>query len=925
MHGQSWFVGWRHALAVIPCLAVVAPLPAAFIRGDSNRDGSVDISDAGFTLNFLFTGGRAPPCPAAADSNDDEVINISDPISTLRFLFNGDAPEPPPPWPDAGFDPTPGLDCGFAGGRAPALQVLAPAQGAAMATGSFQLRGRASDDRAVARIVVDGIDITPAGAPLAALTFSSEMQLPPGPSLIRVQAVDDQGRAVHREVAVCVEPFLAAGALGEGLALDLSASGFDEVEVLLRPFLAGVPALVDAAVRGSLLFEGSVLGADIRVTGNHVEMPGTAVLDLFPSADGGGRAGMSIRFDRVILFADGRSDYGFLGTDGWTATWDARTVTITTTFALAPVASGASLEVASDGFRVDIGSSELGVSGFLDPFGIFDGIVEFLAGLFQDEIEAEVKAAVERIAAEEIVPVLEDAFSGLRLDLDLGTLALSTLFHDAIESARGLSILFDAGWRGLERDPSYPPFPGSRAGFAPYPELPLPDAAAHPVDATISLSTDALDQALAALTAAGLIDTSIDLSGAGGPIELDVGTLASLIDPRLAELDGVLPSNPLGLRVRAEHPAAALLGEGSLARPILGEGAVWRYLEGFSEPPSGWSARVFEDSGWKRGPSGFGYSSDLAEVRWVRTPLPDMAAGRFTSFYARAAFEVTNPASARLLLRVRYDDSFVAYVNGTEVARENVTGSPPAHTVLSDQAIEPASVEVDLTPFRSILRAGTNVLAVQGHNAASSSSDFILIPEVLEPVPLPAGTLSAVPVAVEIEELTVAFQADTAEDGVGADDADGIPDEVDLFAFRLRLALRTGLLLTGGNGETAGLAFVMDTEDGPDPDEFPDAVIGGPAGLEIGVAREAVDIDDAELVGFAELVLGLFGPSLGDALGGFELPAFPLPELEFDLTGDGVPDVRLEIAGATFALADTGGERGPDWLCILSDLRAATR
>jgi hypothetical protein len=792
-----------------------------------------------------------------------------------------------------------------------------------MAGGSFELRGRASDDGTIARVLIDGVDVTPPGPPLPALLFASQIQLPAGPSLLRVEAVDDQGRATFREVAVCVEPFLHAGAPSEGVALDLSASGFDEVEVLLRPFLGQVPALVDGAVRGALLFEGSVLGADIRVTGNRVEMPGAAALDLFPSGDGGGRVGMSIRFDRLILFADGRSDYGFLGTDSWTATWDARTVTISTTFALAPAAGGSALQVASDGFRVDIGSSELSVSGFLDPFGIFDGIVNFLAGLFQDEIEAQVRAAVEGIAEEEILPVLEEAFSGLKLDLDLGTLSLSTLFHDALESPLGLSILFDATWRGLERDPTFPPFPGSRAGFAPYPEFPLPAAAPHPVDATISLSADALDQALAGLTAAGLVDARIDLSGVGAPIALDVGTLASILDPRLAELDAVSPSNPLGIRVRAEHPAEVLLGEGSLARPILGEGAVWRYFRGAVEPPAGWRAVAFDDSAWDRGPSGFGYSTDAAELRWVRTRLPDMAAGAYTSLYARAAFDVPSPASANLLLRVRHDDAFVAYLNGTEVARANIEGSPPARTDLATDPIEPTSVEVDLTPFRSILRAGTNVLAVQGHNAGASSSDFVLIPEVLEPVPLPPGTLSAVPAAVELKELAVAFQADAAEDGVGAEDADGVADEVDLFAFRLRLALRTSLLLTRSGGEPAGMAFVMDTADGPDPDEFPDAVIGGPAGLEIGVAREAVDIDDADLIAFAELVLALFGPSLGEALGGFELPSFPLPELAFDLTGDGLPDVRLEVAGATFALADTGGERGPDWLCILSDLRAA--
>lgn len=42
--------------------------PAAFLRGDANASGKVDLSDAVFTLNWLFLGGLAPSCPDAAAS-----------------------------------------------------------------------------------------------------------------------------------------------------------------------------------------------------------------------------------------------------------------------------------------------------------------------------------------------------------------------------------------------------------------------------------------------------------------------------------------------------------------------------------------------------------------------------------------------------------------------------------------------------------------------------------------------------------------------------------------------------------------------------------------------------------------------------------------------------------------------------------------
>jgi hypothetical protein len=79
---------------------------ALFERGDFNVDGSVDVSDAVATLNYLFTGGVAPSCMDAADSNDDGQINIADPSATLAALFLGGTPISAPTG-GVGIDPTP--------------------------------------------------------------------------------------------------------------------------------------------------------------------------------------------------------------------------------------------------------------------------------------------------------------------------------------------------------------------------------------------------------------------------------------------------------------------------------------------------------------------------------------------------------------------------------------------------------------------------------------------------------------------------------------------------------------------------------------------------------------------------------------------------------------------------------------------------
>ena len=86
---------------------------ARFVRGDTNGDRSVNISDALATLLHLFSG-KVIDCPDAADTNDDETLNISDGVFVLNYLFAAGA-EPPAPFPAAGVDPTGDgtLGCGF--------------------------------------------------------------------------------------------------------------------------------------------------------------------------------------------------------------------------------------------------------------------------------------------------------------------------------------------------------------------------------------------------------------------------------------------------------------------------------------------------------------------------------------------------------------------------------------------------------------------------------------------------------------------------------------------------------------------------------------------------------------------------------------------------------------------------------------------
>lgn len=83
-----------------------------FERGDTNSDGSTDVSDAIFVLGSLFVpGAPAIECEDAADVNDDGGVDVADAVALLAALFvPGSTPIPPPT--SCGFDPTAdSLDC----------------------------------------------------------------------------------------------------------------------------------------------------------------------------------------------------------------------------------------------------------------------------------------------------------------------------------------------------------------------------------------------------------------------------------------------------------------------------------------------------------------------------------------------------------------------------------------------------------------------------------------------------------------------------------------------------------------------------------------------------------------------------------------------------------------------------------------------
>lgn len=105
----------------------------------------------------------------------------------------------------------------------------------------------------------------------------------------------------------------------------------------------------------------------------------------------------------------------------------------------------------------------------------------------------------------------------------------------------------------------------------------------------------------------------------------------------------------------------------SLILQLSADGVVWvdeghpvKYLVPTADVPDWWKPD-FDDKGWTEGISGVGYGDNDDN-----TPIPAGAA----SCYTRYRFNVSNPGAVKsLVLLVDFDDGYVIWLNGVEIAR----------------------------------------------------------------------------------------------------------------------------------------------------------------------------------------------------------------------------------------------------------------
>ncbi len=173
---------------------------------------------------------------------------------------------------------------------------------------------------------------------------------------------------------------------------------------------------------------------------------------------------------------------------------------------------------------------------------------------------------------------------------------------------------------------------------------------------------------------------------------------------------------------------------------LVAENAPKRALIPTADIGTNWRSKTdFNDSLWNDGlpvdnskTGGVGYEKDaVGNKAYISYDVDDEMYSHRTTAYIRIPFTV-DPAEMvnwnYLTLSIRYDDGFVAYINGIEVCRQGFNGTPEWNSSASSSHENYDLVVIPINDYLTALQPGDNILAIHGLNIGTTSTDFIISP-----------------------------------------------------------------------------------------------------------------------------------------------------------------------------------------------------
>jgi len=229
---------------------------------------------------------------------------------------------------------------------------------------------------------------------------------------------------------------------------------------------------------------------------------------------------------------------------------------------------------------------------------------------------------------------------------------------------------------------------------------------------------------------------------------------------------------------------------------LVTAGSRWRYRVTPASLGDAWRHADYADTLWPDGDAPLGYGET-----GLATAIPygtDPANKPVTTYFRKLFTLPDDPATlTRLTLEVNYDDGFVAYLNGAEIARGAMPeGAPSYETLAIDHESGPFE-RVDLTPLAGLLRQGPNLLAIELHQADPASQDLVwdarltyetaAMRVTAAPVATPGSGRFVDPLAVTLSCATPGAEIRYTLDGTAPDGSSA------LYAAPLDLAVSTTL------------------------------------------------------------------------------------------------------------------------------------
>jgi len=248
-----------------------------------------------------------------------------------------------------------------------------------------------------------------------------------------------------------------------------------------------------------------------------------------------------------------------------------------------------------------------------------------------------------------------------------------------------------------------------------------------------------------------------------------------------------------------------------------GAQAKWHVPAG---PVADWTQTDFDHSAWNAGATGIGYDGpggDYGPLLGVGGNVRSEMLSQNATVYIRIPFEVADPTGiSNLGLRLKWEDGFVAHLNGTEFHKE----SAPTNPVWNSSATDGHRDEDNATTFFEYavdeggLVAGTNVLAIQGLNANTGSSDVLFVPEL-------------VGIFKDTNSLVTGYFSDPTPGGENGIRYDGLVGDTRFSVDRGVYDTAFDLAITTGT-EGAEIRF---TTDGTPPSEVSGQIYTGPISI----------------------------------------------------------------------------------------------